>query len=1302
MSELLSNNIIDKMLKNININKIEKIFYKGRGKVKKFEIKLKSGKTVNVKSSKAKNFFKRLSKNLKTKKERNINNILKKSFNIPLGSRTEGKTRILTFLDNKHILRTKSFRVGGKSEKSLIKNDILGITDNEGVILTNTLNKSYKSKEEFRKAFKTVIGGRNERRKIKEVLKTVGGIQKINLNKFPNRLQFIESFKNWDISDNRLINLNVNEKYITFTTENFIALKKSIIEGMEVEVDHGITDSQTAFVKGLLQYNSVEISILPSRQAAVFRQKKEGSFFRHLIDAKIYKTIWRRYGLFKESSINKKTYVNNCLTRALKTSEVLSKKELSSIKIRCRNRSISKKSIKELCLKLKIRINLKHFRIVINKKTNEKKFVNRTDIIGDKKEERIINMGLVDNHYFLNDKKTNITSWALKRLEDFIDGKYGKMDYIKFSRIVGFNNKRGSFKSSYKNNISSYELVKDLFLNKKKRFLKKINLTTSGIYTTQFHDKFTEIDTLEIDEKQDCRKYKSKLKNAVELKKFKRKNNNLTREQAYGEIEELKKKISGVCEKGGKDSQQCKNLMKKKQNYSMFLNDKTTMNLCYFDSETTKCLKTKEGVFIPYMLGCILKRTSGARTRKIFTDDFNEKGEIIYSCIDKFLNYIPTDTLLIAHNLAFDLRQIIDKLIIVNIIQKGTSIIACKAIYKKKTFHFQDSYKLISTKLSAFTKMFGLKKCEKEVMVYKLYTEKNIRKKSMKIKTFINQIKSMEDKRRFMKNLKEWELTKDMINFDHMKYAMEYCLKDCELLEQGYEKFNEYIEQICKGLKIIKIDVRNVVSIASLADKMLSYAGVYNGCYEFSGVVRAFIQRCIVGGRTMTRNNKKYIVNIDCQDFDAKSCYPSAMYRLGKMLGGFLKGIPKIIKNKSVKNLNSKDSYFVEVNIKNVPKKRAFPLTNKINKDTGVRNYSNDIRGVIYLDKIGLNDLMKFHLMKEGKDFEIVRGYYFDSGRNPRIEKVIKYLYNTRRIMKKKGNEIQAIYKLIMNSSYGRTSMKPITIDTIIKIKEDRSLESRLKNPDAGMKYIINNHNQIQYYKERENKYYIKRIKEIDNHFNRCHIGCEILSMSKRLMNEVMCLAEDLKIRCFYQDTDSLHIECGKDNILIKKVANEFKRVYKKDLIGGDLGQFDCDFSFKGSALIKQFEKEYGYKPVHNIDEDNIDTHFKPDEKPYATKTYIMGKKIYMDHVKCMIQGKPIKMRHRRLKGVPEYMITDEEADDVYSRLSENETIEFDIFKRAKELDKPLFQFTADFTVSDKVKFVRNIKTLGETIIINK
>ena len=37
-------------------------------------------------------------------------------------------------------------------------------------------------------------------------------------------------------------------------------------------------------------------------------------------------------------------------------------------------------------------------------------------------------------------------------------------------------------------------------------------------------------------------------------------------------------------------------------------------------------------------------------------------------------------------------------------------------------------------------------------------------------------------------------------------------------------------------------------------------------------------------------------------------------------------------------------------------------------------------------------------------------------------------------------------------------------------------------------------------------------------------LGIGILSMSKRIMNEVICLVEDLNIKIFYQDTDSMHL----------------------------------------------------------------------------------------------------------------------------------------------------------------------------------
>ena len=61
--------------------------------------------------------------------------------------------------------------------------------------------------------------------------------------------------------------------------------------------------------------------------------------------------------------------------------------------------------------------------------------------------------------------------------------------------------------------------------------------------------------------------------------------------------------------------------------------------------------------------------------------------------------------------------------------------------------------------------------------------------------------------------------------------------------------------------------------------------------------------------------------------------------------------------------------------------------------------------------------------------------------------------------------------------------------------------------------------------------------KEIDTHFNRQHVACEILSVSKNIMNEVMCLAEDSDCNIHYTDTDSMHID-SKD---VQILAEAFK-----------------------------------------------------------------------------------------------------------------------------------------------------------------
>ena len=49
----------------------------------------------------------------------------------------------------------------------------------------------------------------------------------------------------------------------------------------------------------------------------------------------------------------------------------------------------------------------------------------------------------------------------------------------------------------------------------------------------------------------------------------------------------------------------------------------------------------------------------------------------------------------------------------------------------------------------------------------------------------------------------------------------------------------------------------------------------------------------------------------------------------------------------------------------------------------------------------------------------------------------------------------------------------------------------------------------------------VKLMKGTVHQYRKCLPGTQILSMSKHIMNEVMCLAEDLNIQVYYQDTDS-------------------------------------------------------------------------------------------------------------------------------------------------------------------------------------
>ena len=119
-----------------------------------------------------------------------------------------------------------------------------------------------------------------------------------------------------------------------------------------------------------------------------------------------------------------------------------------------------------------------------------------------------------------------------------------------------------------------------------------------------------------------------------------------------------------------------------------------------------------------------------------------------------------------------------------------------------------------------------------------------------------------------------------------------------------------------------------------------------------------------------------------------------------------------------------------------------------------------------------------------------------------------------------------------MNSGYGKSIQKPI--DNDIKYIYDFDIEHYVSEHWHNIKEVRKIPNSFQYL--------VKQNKSIDKQFNNCVFGVSVLSMSKRIMNEVMCLAEDLKINIYYQDTDSMHIEHDKIKLLLEAFNNKYGR----------------------------------------------------------------------------------------------------------------------------------------------------------------
>ena len=135
----------------------------------------------------------------------------------------------------------------------------------------------------------------------------------------------------------------------------------------------------------------------------------------------------------------------------------------------------------------------------------------------------------------------------------------------------------------------------------------------------------------------------------------------------------------------------------------------------------------------------------------------------------------------------------------------------------------------------------------------------------------------------------------------------------------------------------------------------------------------------------------------------------------------------------------------------------------------------------------------------------------------------------------------------MLNSSYGKTIECMHDTETKILCKDEYHL------------FVLKHFDTIIEIKEVGQKYLVTQLKEVRDQYAHTYIGALVLSVSKRLMNQVMCLAEDEKINIYYQDTDSMQT----DYDTLSKLQEAYKTKYHKELIGEQQGQFHKDYESK-------------------------------------------------------------------------------------------------------------------------------------------
>lgn len=615
------------------------------------------------------------------------------------------------------------------------------------------------------------------------------------------------------------------------------------------------------------------------------------------------------------------------------------------------------------------------------------------------------------------------------------------------------------------------------------------------------------------------------------------------------------------------------------------------------------------------------------------------------------------------YNLRYDFTFIQPYLTRINRVIKGNNLYSVKGFYKHKTIDkialidFWDALPIFKTSLKKAAEDYLTTKqkqhVKKEVFPYDLYTFQFFDKYPdglCPVEEFKNGFKKQEDLQEI--NLEVWNsLVKDD-NINYIDYAVFYCRQDVNCLMKIMINFARLLEghglEGINGTLPFSISLwkyRTASSIGydyfktaiMLQKQGPEYVPLHDWCIPKS-TLRYLVQQTIRGGRVMTRDNEKWYYKATdesnyLQDYDGVSLYPSAMSLLW-----LTEGAPKLIKGdfteESIKlcfappdgddNTNKylyKDGC-IHVTYINTRKDRHFPLLCIKDPKTKLNNYKNFHEETVstWVNVIDLYNLMEFQDAEIRWDAAIV----WEGERFYEIREGIQKLFEFRAQNKK--HPIQMVIKLILNSIFGKSILKPQDREKVLVPKKGYRLDREnggYIEVDTWSEYFNANAYRIHRFEDLNGDMMDVELykRDISSSFN--IFGSNVLAMARRIIGRVMALAEDIEEKhpelspgLFYTDTDSMHI---RQDLLIL-LEEEYKNKYGSEIKGSKLTQFHIDF-------------------------DPPQTFMKEETVVGACESYFVMKKVYADQ---LIGNKGSIDYHMRLKGIPIDLVKYENYKQIY------------------------------------------------------